>query len=278
MSCVNRAEEPLMATTTFSMRAAEAFVLGHGDPRRRATWKAAFGCGPVEVLVFELEPYLDAQGVWSALAADEPAGGLASAVVALRVLAGVNLGEDIFEVGQRTFDHLVAIRSPDGSWDAPGPWPGVGDDTARRAWYTAAIGMLLPQLTGSSNPDAARTLGDDAARWLADAWPQVAAAGPALWWAALGCCATAAPTVVHDATARLLGWLETPRAPSDLTWIHDAAHLAGLPSTHPLRQRAWTLLAGGQAPDGGWAAGSDAGWPADRVDATIQAMRAVVRP
>lgn len=268
----------MAATTTFSMQAAEAFVFRHGDPRRRATWKAAFGCGPVEVLVFELEAHLDAQGAWSGLVADEPAGGLASTVAALRVLAGVNLGEDIFEVGRRTFDRLVALRAADGSWDAPGPWPGAGDDAHRRAWHTAAIGMLAPQLTGSTDPGASRALGDEAAGWLADAWPRVSDAGPALWWAALGCCTARASTVRHDAAARLSTWLVTPRAPSDLAWIHEASRLAGLPSAHPLRRRAWALLAAGQEPDGGWAAGSDAGWPSDRVDATIQAMRAVVRP
>lgn len=265
-------------TTTFSMRAAEAFVLLVGDPRRKATWKAAFGCGPVEVLVFELEPHVDAQGAWSGLVEGEPAGGLASTVAALRVLASVNLGEDIFEVGQRTFDRLVAARAADGSWDAPGPWAGQGDELHRRAWYTAAIGMLAPQLTGNTEPAAARELGDRAATWLEGSWPQVVDAGPALWWAAVGCCQQAAPAVADDAASRLLAWIETPRPPSDLAWIHEACRLAGRPTADPLRQRAWTLLAEGQGADGGWAGGSDAGWPADRVDATIHAMRALVRP
>lgn len=266
------------ATTAFSMQAAEDFVLVHGDARRRATWKAAFGCGPVEVLVFELEPHVDPAGNWSGFAEGEPADGLASTVAALHVMAMVNLGEDIFEVGQRTYDRIVARRSADGSWDAPGPWPGTGDERRRRAWYTAAIGMLAPQLTGSTDLDAARALGEEAAAWLAANWAEVADAGPALWWAALACAARTAPAVVHDATVRLQAWLEVPRAPSDVAWIHEATRLAGLPSAHPLRHRAWSLLAAGQQADGGWAGGSDAGWPADRVDATIQAMRAVVRP
>lgn len=278
MSGLTPAEEPMTVATTFSMQAAEAFVLGSGEPRQRATWKAAFGCGPVEVLVFELEPYLDAAGVWSGLVAGEPPGGLASTVAALHVIAGVNLGEDIFEVGQRTFHQLVAARAVDGSWDAPGPWPGTGPASHRRAWYTAAIGMLAPQLTGAADPVAARALGEDAARWLAGAWPTVAEAGPALWWAAVGCCHAEAPAVARDAASRLLTWLETPRPASDLAWIHEACRLAGRPSADPLRRRAWCLLAAGQAADGGWEAGSAAGWPADRVDATIHAMRALVRP
>lgn len=265
-------------TPHFSLQAAEDFVMREGDPRRKATWKAVFGWGPVEVLIFELEPLIDEAGCWSGLG---QAGELGSAIASLRFLTALNLGEDIFEVGQRSAARLLAVRAADGSWDEDAAWPGSGGGEPRRAWFTAALGMLLPRLTGSTDDDATRASGGDAARWLVAHPAAVAAAGPATWWAALACvgasAAKGAEAMTLDLASKLTAWTTSPRPASDLAWIHEAARLAGRPAVE-LRQRVWTQLAAGQQPDGGWGDGSEAGWPADRVDATIVATRAAVRP
>jgi len=265
-------------TPPFSLQAAEAFVMREGDPRRKATWKAVFGWGPVEVLIFELEPHIDEAGRWSGFG---PGGELGAAIASLRFLTALNLGEDIFEVGQRTAARLLALRAADGSWDEDAAWPGSGGGDPRRAWFTAALGMLLPRLTGSADDAATVACGGAAAAWLVAHPAAVAAAGPATWWTALACVGGAqvkgASAMAEDLASKLNAWATGARPASDLAWMHEAARLAGRPAD-ALRQRVWAQLAAGQQPDGGWDAGSDAGLPADRVDATIVATRAVVRP
>lgn len=268
-----------MTGETFSLGVAESFVQAHGAATDLAVWKAGFGWGPVEVLVFELEPHLDAAGVWADLVPDEAPGGLASTVAALRLLATVNLGEDIFEVGTRTLNQLQRRRSADGSWDAPGPWPGQGEGLPRRTWYTASLGNLVGSLTGSADLQQARQMREGAARWVQAHWARVADQGPAIWWAVLGCLADApepnARRIREDAAARLLRWLERPRPASDVAWIHSAAKQA---DQALLCQRACAALLASPREDGGWHGGSDAGWPVTSGLATYLAARVLVRP
>ncbi|MEB3330664.1 MAG: hypothetical protein VKQ33_15670 [Candidatus Sericytochromatia bacterium] len=269
-------------TPPFSLHRAEAFVEAAGTPLERSLWKAGFGCGPVEVLVFELEAHLDAQGVWRGLGENEPPGGLASAVAALRLLSTVNLGEDIFEVGARTVAQLARRRSADGSWDAPGPWPGGGDGIGRRAWYTAAIGALVGGLTGSAPAAEVRRMEEGAARWLEDHWRRLPDPGPALCWLTLACVGSsrsdAARHLVADAEARLAHWCAVPRPAADLAWLHAALRGGGRPAEDGLRRLAWEWLVETQLPDGSWAGESDVGWPVSAVEATYHACRALVRP
>jgi hypothetical protein len=270
------------ATHPFSLQRAEAFVETAGTPLERAAWKAGFGCGPVEVLVFELEPHVDAQGVWTGLVRDEPPGGLASVVAALRLLGTVNLGEDIFEVGARTVAQLARRRSADGSWDAPGPWPGLGEGLGRRAWYTAAIGALVGGLTGSAPAADVTRMRDGAARWLEDHWRRIPEPGPALCWMALACVGQGRPEalrhLVPDAEARLGRWCVLPRPAADLAWLHASLQASGRASEDALRRLAWEWLVETQLPDGSWAGESDAGWPISAPEATYHACRALVRP
>lgn len=270
------------ATQPFSLQAAEAFVEGAGTPLERAAWKAGFGCGPVEVLVFELEPHVDASGVWTGLSVNEPPGGLASSVAALRLLGTVNLGEDIFEVGARTLSQLSRRRSADGSWDAPGPWPGSGEGLGRRAWYTAALGALVAGLTGSAEPAEAVRMREGAGRWLVDHWRRLPDPGPATCWLALACVGAPgsemARRLVADAEARLARWCAVPRPAADLAWLHASLRGAGRPSDHSLRQLAWEWLRETQQANGGWTGESDAGCPLTPVAATYHACQALVRP
>lgn len=267
---------------SFSLQAAETWVYAQGTPVERAAWKAGFGCGPVEVLVFELEAYVNESGVWSGLAADESPGGLASTLAALRLLATVNLGEDIFELGARTLAQLQRRRFDDGSWDAPGAWPGQGSSIARRAWYTASLGGLVGQLSGTGHQSNAALMAEGAARWVQANWHRVSDAGPAFWWAVVGCIGQVgnpqARRITEDAATKLLRWLDRPRSPSDVAWIHEAARSTRRGSGDPLRRRTWEQLAASQGAEGGWAGGSEAGWPVSSSLATYFASRALVRP
>lgn len=269
-------------TRQFSLREAEQFVLIHGTPVDRASWKAGFGCGPVEVLVFELEPYVNEAGVWNGLVPDESAGGLASTLCALRLLATVNLGEDIFELGARTLSQLQRRRFDDGSWDAPGAWPGNVTGIARRAWYTASLGGLVGRLSGTGHQVHAQMMADAAARWVQANWHRVSDTGPAFWWSVLACLGGVdnpqAQRISEDAAAKLLRWLEKPRPASDLAWIHEASRANRHAEIETLRQRAWQALSLSQGAEGAWEGGSEAGWPVSSPLATYFASRALVRP
>lgn len=102
----------------FQLRKAEAFVQAHSDLMRRAWWAAAFGHGPVEVLLFELMPFQQEDGAWGGpvgpgCPAALPASKAASLFV-LRLLSGLALGEDVFEMGPRTLQALAACRDEQG--------------------------------------------------------------------------------------------------------------------------------------------------------------------
>lgn len=271
-----------MLTEGFSLQAAETSVFAQGTALECAAWKAGFGCGPVEVLIFELEPYISESGVWSRLVEGELPGGLASTLSALRLLTTVNLGEDIFDIGARTLAQLQRRRFDDGSWDAPGSWPGLGEGIARRAWYTASLGGLVGLLSGSGHSESARVMSEGAARWVQANWPRVSDSGPAFWWSVLHCLGRqdtpTAQRIVDDAAHRLHRWLDKPRPASDLAWIHEATRVARRGLRDPLRQRAWSGLLETQLPGGGWLGGSEAGWTTSSPSATYFASRALVRP
>lgn len=107
----------------FNLAAAEAFVKAQGSPMQRAWWGAAFGHGPVEVLLFELMPFQQENGAWGGAVgpgcpAESPASKAATLFV-LRLISGLNLSEDVFEIGPRTLEALAQARVDQGRF----AWP-----------------------------------------------------------------------------------------------------------------------------------------------------------
>lgn len=108
---------------SFNLRAAEAFVRAEGSTMQRAWWGAAFGHGPVEVLLFELMPFQQDAGDWGGPVGPGcdpqlPASKVATMFV-LRLLSGLALGEDVFEIGPRSLQALAARRDGSGRF----AWP-----------------------------------------------------------------------------------------------------------------------------------------------------------
>lgn len=225
----------------FSLRQAEAYVLSHGEAWQRACWKAVFGYGPVEGLLFELMTQLSDQGDWTlSPEVTGPQGPLGPALFALRLLAPLNLGEDVFQVWERTVRHLRGMQAPDGSW---------GQD--HQVYWTAAIGGYLRDARAREYVRLhAREEGDD----RPTQWALLALDG-----------------VCHE---RLLAAVVGEALdPCDLVRIHESAVQAGLGPEDPLRRAVRARLGGLQEVDGSW---KTTYGEAQRVSATLFAARALV--
>ena len=248
--------------TTFKLAAAEAFVLAHGRPRQRAYWKAAFGWGPVEVWLFEVEEHQGPRGGWGA-GQDPRDGGrpdtIAGTAAALRWLAWLSFGEDIFEVMPRTFAFLEARQDKDGSW-------GDVADPAERAANTAAIGAYLAFL--GELPECV----ERAARYVL-AHPEAPLPMP-VRALTLSLLRGRAAEVTARRELELLAAVESDGlCTGELAWIHEGAVQAGLGPTDPLRAAIAPRLLKRQQADGSFTA-DDPRW--DAVDTTVFAARALV--
>jgi hypothetical protein len=241
--------------TTFRLAAAETYVLSHGTPRQRAIWKAAFGYGPVEVWLFEVEHHQGPRGGWGNGMDPRDEGKpdtIPGTAAALRWLAWLNLGEDVFEVMPRTLKFLEAYQAEDGSW-------GDATDTATIAAYLAFLGELPDQV-------------ERAVKFLL-AHPEAP-----LPWAVraltLSLLAERAPDVVERRKLELLAAVQADGlATVELAWIHEGAVQAGLPPTDPLRAAICARLLPRQQADGSFTADMPR-W--DAVDTTFFASRALV--
>ncbi|MDB5101215.1 MAG: hypothetical protein JWM80_5636 [Cyanobacteria bacterium RYN_339] len=250
------------ATTSFQLAAAEAFVFAHGSPRQRAYWKAAFGWGPVEVWLFEVEHHQGPRGGWGA-GMDPRDGGRPDTVpgtaTALRWLAWLNLGEDIFEVMPRTLAFLAAYQAADGSW-------GDEPNDHERAATTATIGAYLAFL-GELPIETER-----AARFVL-AHPEAPLPLP-VRALTLSLLRGRAPEVVARRELELHAAVEANGLTTvELAWIHEGAVQAGLTPADPLRAAIAPRLLQRQQPDGHFPA-DDPRW--DAVDTTFFAARALV--
>lgn len=240
-------------STAFRLAAAEAFVLANGTPRQRAYWKAAFGWGPVEVWLFEVEQFQGPEGGWGngLTPAD---GGRPDTIVgtaeALHWLGWLNLGEDVFEVLPRTLKFLEARQQPDGSWGD------VGETVA-----IAATLAFMDEL-----PDAVEA----AARHVA---PLPLATLPAARRALALALLRGRPgsEVVADTLYQSLQQDLEGAGTVTLAAIHEGLIQAGLPPADPLRAGVLDRLADRQLPDGSFQPDG-----ADPVDATFFASRALV--
>jgi hypothetical protein len=225
-------------TASFRLAAAEAFVLANGNPRQCAYWKAAFGYGPVEVWLFEVEEQQSQEGQWGA--------GLADTAAALRWLAWLNLGEDVFEVLPRTLRYLEANQQADGSWGT------VGDTVAIAAYlaFMAEAPELVERATAyvAAHQAELKTL-------------QQQALGFALL----------RERSLYDALSAAVNGAELPSA--TLALIHEGCVQAGLPAGDALREAISRRLLPRQQADGSFAADDPA---VDTVETTVFASRVLM--
>lgn len=241
--------------TTFKLAAAEGFVLSHGTPRQRAIWKAAFGYGPVEVWLFEVEHHQGPRGGWGNGMDPRDEGKpdtIAGTAAALHWLAWLNLGEDVFEVMPRTLRYLEAYQAEDGSW-------GDATETATIASYLAFLGELPERV-------------ERATRYLL-AHPEA----PLPWVVralTLSLFQGRAPELAERRKLELLAAVQADGlATVELAWIHEGAVQAGLPPSDLLRATICDRLLPLQQPDGSFPADMPR-W--DAVDTTFFAARALV--
>lgn len=225
-------------TAGFRLAAAEGFVLANGNPRQRAYWKAAFGYGPVEVWLFEVEEQQSQDGCWGA--------GLADTALALRWLAWLNLGEDVFEVLPRSLTYLAARQGADGSWGSVGDTAAIAAYLAFMAEAPAAVARAAAYVR--ANLAELKTL-------------QQQALGFALL----------RERSLYDALLAAVNGAELPSA--TLALIHEGGVQAGLPAGDPLREAIARRLLPRQQADGSFVADDPA---VDAVETTIFASRVLM--
>lgn len=272
---------PMTTLTPFSLQAAEAFVLREGLPWQRAFWKVAFGYGPVEAMLFDLEPFHNADGGWGrGLDADYQGSvsSIGTTIAATRILTSVNLGEDLFEVWDRTLAFILAAQLPDGSWDEPAGFEQAGApfwferSIGNRTWFAAALGGYLRYAHAAPEAVAKAT------RFVSEAFQAGHFAHLHPYWMTLalteGSPIAGAEELARACHARLLAAVTADEVgPVDLGWIHEAARMGGLPTQDPLRKAIVSRLETLQQPDGGFPSEYGDG---HRVETTLHAARALV--
>jgi|GEM_PF-5633921 len=254
----------LKQSTLFSLRAAETFVFANGTPWQQAFWRASFGWGPVEVFLFELEPFFRDNGAWEPAFAQSNCP-LEAACLGLMLLGNLNLGEDVFDIGPRAFGWIASQQGTDGLWcshDNPGQ--------SRR--HTVALANALKH-NGEHEEAVAKSVAalasDNTATFTED--PITAAHWMALTHNHRDPHVLTGHQAAYD---HLTQQIQTPSiTPQDAYHAHMMAKRCHLATHDPIRDSAWKSLLGAQTADGGW---HDSRGTFFRVLTTLFAARSVV--